>query len=74
VSSSEAGWLSVQIAPDRAGEVNRALAESAIFASGLESGNDLEDLFLNLTQDASTVDPDGTFAGISGRTTMPEAH
>jgi ABC-2 type transport system ATP-binding protein len=74
VSSSEAGWLSVQIAPDRAGEVNRALAESAIFASGLESGTDLEDLFLNLTQDASTVDPDGTFAGISGRTTMPEAH
>jgi ABC-2 type transport system ATP-binding protein len=67
-SSAEPGWLSIQIAPDRSVDVNRTLAESGIYASGLESGNDLEELFLSLTQDPSAVDPDGTFAGISAPT------
>jgi ABC-2 type transport system ATP-binding protein len=66
-STAEPGWLTVQIAPDRTADVNRTLAEAGIYASGLESGNDLEELFLSLTQDPSAVDPDGTFAGIAGR-------
>ena len=50
--ASEPGWLTVQIAPDRTADVNRTLAEATIYASGLESGNDLEELFLSLTTDA----------------------
>jgi len=63
-SVMEPGWISVQIAPDRTAEVNRSLAEAGIYASGLSSGNDLEELFLTLTGDAASTDPDGTFAGI----------
>ena len=43
------GWLSLRIEPGRAAEVNRALATAGIYASGLETGNDLESLFLELT-------------------------
>ena len=43
------GWVAVHIGPDRAGEVNRRLAEAGIFASALEAGSDLEMLFLELT-------------------------
>jgi ABC-type multidrug transport system ATPase subunit len=68
-STAEPGWLTIQIAPDRTAEVNRTLAQASIFASGLESGNDLEELFLNLTHDPSAADPDGTFAGMRGRST-----
>ena len=50
VSSTAPGSLSVQITPDRASEVNRALVERGVFAAGLASGNDLEELFLTLTQ------------------------
>jgi hypothetical protein len=50
VSSMAPGHLSVQITPDRASEVNRALAQRGVFAAGLASGNDLEELFLTLTQ------------------------
>jgi ABC-type multidrug transport system ATPase subunit len=42
-------WLAVHVEPNRAGEINRVLAEAGIFASGLESGTDLEMLFLELT-------------------------
>jgi ABC-2 type transport system ATP-binding protein len=63
-SRMEPGWISVQITPDRTSEVNRLLAEAGIFASGLSSGNDLEELFLTLTEDTASGDPDGTFAGI----------
>jgi ABC-2 type transport system ATP-binding protein len=48
-ASSEDPWLAVHVDPHRAGEVNRLLAEAGIYASGLESGTDLEDLFLELT-------------------------
>ena len=68
-STAEPGWLTVQIAPDRTAEVNRTLANASIYAAGLESGNDLEELFLSLTHDPSAVDPDGTFAGMAGRST-----
>ena len=42
-------WLAVHVEPHRAGDVNRALAEAGIYATGLESGTDLELLFLQLT-------------------------
>jgi ABC-2 type transport system ATP-binding protein len=42
-------WLAIHVEPSRAAEVNRTLAEAGIFASGLESGTDLEMLFLELT-------------------------
>jgi ABC-2 type transport system ATP-binding protein len=56
-------WLKVQVAAERASDVNRALAEAGIYASGLEAGSDLEGLFLELTggQDAGH---EGTFQGI----------
>ena len=73
-STAEPGWLTVQIAPDRTAEVNRTLANASIFASGLESGNDLEELFLSLTHDPSAVDPDGTFAGLAKRPTATEVN
>jgi ABC-2 type transport system ATP-binding protein len=44
-----AGWLAVKIATDRAAEVNRALAEAGIYASGIETRSDLESIFLSLT-------------------------
>jgi ABC-2 type transport system ATP-binding protein len=71
-STAEPGWLTIQIAPDRTAEVNRTLATASIYASGLESGNDLEELFLSLTHDPSAVDPDGTFAGLAKRPTTTE--
>ena len=50
--ANETGWLVVPIEPSRAAEVNRALATAGIYASGLESGSDLESLFLELTSAA----------------------
>ena len=43
------GWLAIRIAPERAAEVNRALAEAGIYASGIETRSDLESIFLSLT-------------------------
>ena len=43
------GWLSVRVPPTRGAEVNRVLANAGIYASGLTTGSDLEDLFLQLT-------------------------
>ncbi|MDP8905540.1 MAG: ABC transporter ATP-binding protein [Chloroflexota bacterium] len=48
-SGAHAGWLTVALPASRAAEVNRALAQAGIFASGLEAGSDLETLFLELT-------------------------
>jgi len=42
-------WLVARLERERAAEVNRALAEAGIYASGLETGSDLESLFLELT-------------------------
>jgi ABC-2 type transport system ATP-binding protein len=56
-------WLTVRMAGERAAEVNRALAQAGIFASGLEAGSDLESLFLQLTQQtpgAAPANPDGS--------------
>ncbi|HEX3264769.1 MAG TPA: ATP-binding cassette domain-containing protein [Candidatus Limnocylindrales bacterium] len=57
---NEDPWLSVHVEPNRAGAVNRTLAEAGIYASGLESGTDLELLFLQLTG-GSTPSSEGTF-------------
>ena len=46
------GWITVRVDPSRAGEVNRVLAQAGVFATGLESGSDLETLFLSLTGSA----------------------
>ena len=53
-------WLAVHVEPNRSGEVNRALAEAGIFATGLESGTDLELLFLELTG-GTAASTEGTF-------------
>jgi ABC-type multidrug transport system ATPase subunit len=63
VSAADA-WLAVHLEPARAAEVNRALAEAGIYASGLESGTDLELLFLELTRGDGTGSHEGTFGGI----------
>jgi ABC-2 type transport system ATP-binding protein len=64
----EDGWLSVRIEPDRAAEVNRALATAGIYASGLETGSDLESLFLSLTGGSQGPGSEGTFFGPAGAT------
>jgi ABC-2 type transport system ATP-binding protein len=48
-SGPQAGWFTVNIAPTRAQEVNRALAAVGVYASALHGGSDLESLFLQLT-------------------------
>jgi ABC-2 type transport system ATP-binding protein len=45
----ERGWLDVRIDPDHAGVLNRALADAGIYASRIEVGTNLEELFLELT-------------------------
>jgi ABC-type multidrug transport system, ATPase component len=67
------GWLSLRIEPDRAAEVNRALATAGIYASGLETGNDLESLFLELTGGDESANPEGTFFGVAGGDAPPPA-
>ena len=43
------GWISVRAKPEMASNVNQALAERGIYASGLATGSDLEAIFLSLT-------------------------
>jgi ABC-type multidrug transport system ATPase subunit len=57
--ANEAGWLVVPIATARAAEVNRTLAAAGIYASGIETGSDLESLFLELTSAAPAAEPGG---------------
>jgi ABC-2 type transport system ATP-binding protein len=65
-------WLAVHLSPDRAMEVNRRLAAAGIFASGLESGTDLELLFLELTGGSSAASSEGTFRSIATPGQPPE--
>lgn len=51
-SGAQAGWFTVSVQPSRASEVNRALSQAGVHAMGLEAGNDLETLFLELTRTA----------------------
>ncbi|MEA2674599.1 MAG: type transport system ATP-binding protein [Chloroflexota bacterium] len=57
-------WLTVHLEPARAAEVNQRLATQGIFASGLDSGTDLEMLFLELTGGETTGSSEGTFRAI----------
>jgi ABC-2 type transport system ATP-binding protein len=59
----EEGWLTVHIAPDRAQEVSQKLAGAGIYVSGMESGTDLEMLFLGLTG-GQAITGEGTFIGL----------
>jgi ABC-2 type transport system ATP-binding protein len=54
-SGPQAGWFQVGLDPARIGEVNRALAEAGVFATGLETGSDLETVFLQLTHAAAVL-------------------
>jgi len=58
-------WVRVAVEPSRAADVNRALAGAGIYASGLESGSDLEELFLQLTGGEAQPGSEGTFQGIA---------
>jgi hypothetical protein len=62
-----AGWFTVQVPPNRAMELNRALAQAGIYASGLEPGSDLETLFLEVTAtgNQSAVPPANTGSTIA---------
>jgi ABC-2 type transport system ATP-binding protein len=60
----EEGWLAVHVGAEQAEDVNRTLAEAGIYASGLESGTDLEMLFLELTGGQSLGNGEGTFVGL----------
>jgi len=64
-------WLAVRTPPRRASEVNRILATAGIYASGLESGSDLEMLFLELTGGEPVAGSEGTFQGVGGAATRP---
>jgi ABC-2 type transport system ATP-binding protein len=57
-------WLSVRLPHERAAEVNRALAEAGIYASGLETESTLEALFLELTGGQPPSGREGTFQGV----------
>jgi ABC-type multidrug transport system ATPase subunit len=54
-SGERAGWFTVNVAPARAGEINRVLAEAGIYATGLEPGSDLESIFLELTGSGAVI-------------------
>ena len=62
-SGTDAGWVTVKVAPTLAADVNRALANAGVYASRLEAGSDLEDLFLQLTAGAE-LGAEGTFVGV----------
>jgi ABC-2 type transport system ATP-binding protein len=65
------GWLTVRLEPGRASDVSRALAMAGIYPSGLETGSDLESLFLELTGGEPTASHEGTFFGTAGGTVSP---
>lgn len=54
-------WIDVRMPPERAADVNRALAAAGIYASAITSGSDLETIFLSLT--ATTPAPAGPATG-----------
>jgi ABC-2 type transport system ATP-binding protein len=62
----EGGWFSVKADPSRASELNKALAGTGIFASGIETGSDLEALFLELTGGEPAGEGRGLFFGAAG--------
>ena len=63
-SDREAGWLAVHLPAERAAEVSKTLAAVGIYVLGMESGTDLEMLFLELTGGSSAADDEGKFVGL----------
>jgi ABC-2 type transport system ATP-binding protein len=74
-AGDEAGWFTVNVPPGRAVELNKALAEAGIYASGLQPGSDLETLFLELTGTGAVVSdrPLGSTPGPGQAAPPPEA-
>jgi len=66
-AADDEGWIRLRISPERTGEVNRALATAGIWATGLEGGSDLEELFLQLTGGEQTRGGEGTVFGMAGQ-------
>ena len=60
----EPGWFNVAVHPDRGGEIAKALVDAGIYPMALETGSELEELFLNLTAEAS--DRDRVGFGVAG--------
>lgn len=60
----EPGWFNVAVHPDRGDEVARTLVDAGIYPMALETGSELEELFLNLTAAASERDRVGF--GVAG--------
>jgi ABC-2 type transport system ATP-binding protein len=58
-------WITVRISPARAADVNRAVVSTGVYASALESGTDLESLFLELTRGGESAGPAGTLGGVA---------
>jgi ABC-2 type transport system ATP-binding protein len=71
IADADAGWITVRIASGRAPDVNRVLADGGVYASRLEAGSDLEELFLSLTA-AESESHEGTFQGIASARRDPE--
>jgi ABC-2 type transport system ATP-binding protein len=61
--AEHAGWIGVRIAQDRASEITRALANAGLYLSALESGSDLESIFLELTTELATPEPTAAQTG-----------
>jgi len=64
---AEPEWLTVRATTDRIAEINRELGSAGIWATGLESGNDLEMLFLELTGERVESPEDVSFGLPGGR-------
>jgi ABC-2 type transport system ATP-binding protein len=71
-SGEQAGWFTVGVSPDRSAEINRALVEAGVYASGLESGSDLESVFLELTGSGAAVHERPDQAGHMGGPLPPQ--
>ena len=59
-------WIAVRVPPERASDVNRLLAANGVFASALQSGTDLESVFLSLTASAPVAEAEQTAGPPSG--------
>ncbi len=70
VDPDQPDWIGVRAATERAGELNQALGSAGIWAVGIEAGNDLEMLFLELTGGQQAVGSEGTFMGIAGESAV----
>jgi ABC-2 type transport system ATP-binding protein len=66
VSAAPTGWISLRMNSDRIGDINHALGAADIWATGLESGNDLEMLFLELTGGEPVPKGEATYFGTAG--------